>query len=113
MPPSLTAALYVAAGGGAGALARYLVGLAVGRAGLPSLAATLVVNVLGCWALGFLHAHTADARLRLLLGTGALGGFTTFSTFALDAHELAGVASAAYVLASVGLGLAAFHLGRG
>lgn len=113
MVHSLSAAFFVAMGGGAGALARHLLGLAIQRAGMPSLVGTLFVNVLGSAALGLLHAHTGDARLRVLLGTGVLGGFTTFSTFVMDANELGPVGSVAYVLGSVGLGLVAFHLARG
>lgn len=113
MVHSLSAAFFVALGGGAGALARHLLGLAVQRAGMPSLAGTLFVNVLGSAALGFLYAHSGDARLRLLLGTGVLGGFTTFSTFVMDANELGPMGSIAYVLGSVGLGLIAFQLARG
>jgi CrcB protein len=73
---------------------------------------TLAVNLLGCLAVGILGALLAppgrihDAQsLRVFLIVGVLGGFTTFSAFALDALVLVqrGVvgAAAAYVLASV------------
>ena len=99
--------LLVFVGGGAGALLRYGVGKAVGGA-----AATLLVNVVGCFLMGLLAAwlvgREGSESWRLLLGVGLLGGFTTFSAFALDAVTLwrdqPGVALgylAASVLASV------------
>jgi CrcB protein len=73
---------------------------------------TLAVNVIGCLAVGALGALLAppgrmhDAQeLRIFLVVGVLGGFTTFSAFALDALMLvqrgAAGAAAGYVLASV------------
>ncbi|MDX1530078.1 MAG: fluoride efflux transporter CrcB [Rhodothermales bacterium] len=81
----------VAAGGAAGALARYGVGLAAVRvvAG-PFPVGTWAVNLLGSFLIGLavpLLAVRADA-LRLLLVTGFLGSFTTFSTFSLDTLAL-------------------------
>ena len=76
-------------GGGAGALLRYLVQAGVARA-LPVAfpLGTLLVNVLGCFAIGFLIAHLAGTSLReeyrVALLVGVLGGFTTFSTFAAE-----------------------------
>jgi CrcB protein len=112
----------VAVGGALGALARWGIGLAwpTPHAGFP--AATLVINVVGCLLMGVLVVHVAEVReahplVRPFLGVGVLGGFTTFSTFAVDAQQLLaggrlGVALgylAATVLGSVGaaaLGLA-------
>jgi fluoride exporter len=111
--PTLSTAALIAAGGGGGALARHLLGMAIISAGAPSFAATFLVNVLGSWALGALYAATEDPQVRLFIGTGALGGFTTFSTFALDANGLSWPLASLYVVATVALGLAAFHLGRG
>jgi len=104
--PYLAAAL----GGVLGALGRY--GLAEA---LPHRVGTwpwavLLVNLTGCLALGLLivalFARHPDSRwLRPFLGTGVLGGYTTFSTFAVDAVQLtdAGrpVVAVAYVVASV------------
>jgi CrcB protein len=78
------AVLLVAAGGVIGALAR--AGVA---ALLPTRAATwpwatLVVNAVGAAALCALLARAPGAGARLLLGTGLLGGFTTFSAFAVE-----------------------------
>ncbi|MDQ2797761.1 MAG: fluoride efflux transporter CrcB [Actinomycetota bacterium] len=84
----------VAAGGVLGAEARY--GLA---AALPHTArtwpwATLVTNTLGCLLIGVLMVVLLDVAAappklaRPFLGVGVLGGFTTFSTFALDTYSL-------------------------
>ncbi len=66
----------VAAGGALGSLARWGVGLAVADPW-----GTLLVNVTGCFLIGVLVARYGRAALlRAFLGTGVLGGFTTFST---------------------------------
>jgi fluoride exporter len=81
--------LAIMAGGGIGALLRHLLFLLAQRpagAGFP--AGTLTVNLLGCLLIGFLWSLCAESRLsgevRLFIFTGILGGFTTFSTFALE-----------------------------
>jgi fluoride exporter len=102
--------LLAAVGGGGGALARWGLAEAVPRSpgGWPW--ATLAVNLAGCLLIGVLLAVLAarrpdDERLQVLLGTGVLGGFTTFSAFAVETTDLlfAGSAGLAigYVLASV------------
>ena len=48
---------------------------------------TLVANVLGSFALGYLLAGDPSDRLRTVIGTGYLGSLTTFSMFALEATE--------------------------
>lgn len=75
----------VAAGGALGSAARYGVGLV-----WPHPAATLIVNLVGCAVLGFVvEALPAESRLlRLFLGPGVLGGFTTFSTYAVETRVL-------------------------
>ncbi len=85
--PAVLAA--VALGGGVGGGLRYLAGsLGV----LPWT--TVAINTTGCALIGVLMVllidRWPDARLvRPLLGTGVLGGFTTFSTYALDVEQLA------------------------
>ncbi|TDD18270.1 CrcB family protein [Kribbella turkmenica] len=81
----------VALGGIVGSLGRY--GLAEafphGPAEFPW--ATFATNVLGCFAIGVLLARLTPRShplLRPFLGTGILGGFTTFSTFAVDSGKL-------------------------
>jgi fluoride exporter len=83
----------IAAGGATGAAARYLIGQAwptpVGA--LP--VSTLAINVLGCALIGVLMVLITEvwSRQRLVrpfLGTGVLGGFTTFSTYTVDIQRL-------------------------
>jgi CrcB protein len=80
----------VAGGGIVGAVARYLVYVAVGQLlGADFPYATLIVNVLGSFVMGVLVetmalVWTASTEMRLFLTTGMLGAFTTFSTFSLD-----------------------------
>ena len=113
--------LAVAAGGVIGAVARYLVYVAVGHllgTGFPY--ATLIVNVVGSFAMGALIETMAlvwstSTAMRLFLATGILGSFTTFSTFSLDFALLferrAWVACAIYTIASVVLSIAALFAG--
>lgn len=76
--------------GAAGAVSRYGVGLLAERTlGSHFAYGTLLVNVLGCLALGFLleldHATTLVTHpVRVLLAVGFLGAFTTFSTFGYE-----------------------------
>lgn len=84
----------VAVGGAAGTLSRYGVAEAFDADRLFPLA-TFLVNVTGSFALGALLAvllvrdHSAPAnRLRLLLGTGFLGGYTTYSALAVETDTL-------------------------
>lgn len=83
--------LLVALGGAMGSVGRYGIGLAAARLlGLAFPWGTLIVNVLGGCAMGVLAARVgpAEEHLRLLLGVGVLGGFTTFSTFSLETVRL-------------------------
>ncbi|WP_219910651.1 fluoride efflux transporter FluC [Saccharothrix carnea] len=94
----------VALGGGIGGVARY--GLS---ALVPGAWGTLVVNVVGCALIGVLMVLVP--RLHPLagpfLGVGVLGGFTTFSGYALDAVRLGGVTAFAYLLGTLVLALGA------
>ena len=101
----------VAIGGFAGANLRFAVGNVVaGPAG------TLLVNVLGSFALGFLlyearYSAVVSQRTHVVVGTGFLSSFTTYSTFALESIGL-GLAGGAYVGASYALGFGAVLVGR-
>jgi len=83
----LNRVFYVFLGGGVGSVARYLTTLAAARLISPEFPfGTLIVNLLGCFLIGFVHeVAMMSARLspevRLFLTTGILGGFTTYSTF--------------------------------
>lgn len=109
--------LYVALGGAVGSVGRYLVDRAYGARSLP--VATLTVNLVGSFLLGLLVGWLGDKvapGLRLAMFTGLLGGFTTFSTFALETSVLmrSGESASAvvYLVVSVaaGVGLAAVGL---
>ena len=121
--PSLLSVLYVAVGGALGSISRYLLSawtLTLGK-GIDFPYATLAVNLIGCFVIGFLSQlmETRSAwtpETRAFIFTGLLGGFTTFSAFGNDTinllrdgrmyHALANVAS------NVIVGLALVWFGR-
>lgn len=115
--------LLVALGGAVGSVCRYLVGVGALRLLGPAFPwGTLAVNVAGSFAIGILAElivarFGASTELRLLLITGFLGGFTTFSAFALDAVTLfergASLAAATYLILSIGASIAAVIAGIG
>ena len=85
--------LVIALGGAIGAAARYGAGLAWPTAADAFPWTTLLVNVVGCALMGVLmvlvtERFAAPPLVRPFLGTGVLGGFTTFSTYAVDADRL-------------------------
>ena len=116
--------IWVALGSATGGIARY----AIARlwpavpGGWPL--ATMTVNVVGSVAIGWLSvflasraaAGEATETLRVFLMTGVLGGFTTYSAFALETVSLGSsgevLRAAAYVVATVVLCLAAALVGR-
>lgn len=101
----MTAALFVVAAGG-GAVVRYL----VNQVGLGWIG-TWCVNVIGAFVLGLLIAGDPDTATATVVGTGLLGGLTTFSTFALEATEGPTSRRVAVVAATLTAGLAAGALG--
>ena len=119
----MTRFLLVAIGGGLGAMARYGLGLAVGRLA-PGAAwpwATLTANVAGGLLMGLLvgwlalKAGAGQESIRLFAAVGVLGGFTTFSAFSLETalmieRRTYGQAFG-YSLASVLLSVTALFLG--
>jgi CrcB protein len=114
--------LLVALGGAVGSVARYGVGFAAARwFGLAFPWGTLTVNIVGGVAMGLLAARVGpeNESMRLLLGVGLLGGFTTFSAFSLETvrlmeHQpgLAVLYAAASLLLSVGACWLGLNLGR-
>ncbi len=87
---TVKAILAVGAGGAIGAVLRYIISLIPFRGDFPT--ATFIVNVLGAFALGFISGLVLDKDIsketELFLKTGMCGGFTTFSTFSLEAIML-------------------------
>ena len=111
--------LFVALGGAAGAMGRYAMSLLPVRTGFPIL--TLLVNILGAVLLGFIAGVAGDnsdvsPNTVLFWKTGVCGGFTTFSTFSLEAFTLfenkAWLAGGAYIFLSVAGCLAGIFLGK-
>ncbi len=89
------------AGGAIGAGLRALLLLPVAGGGRTEvIAVTFVENVVGSLVLGIVVALLGDRhpRLRAFAGTGVLGGFTTYSTFAVQTAQLTADAAAAAVL---------------
>jgi CrcB protein len=85
--------LAIAVGGSLGALARWGIAEALPHSPTHLPWGTALANVSGCFAIGVLLVVLAEKRpddrlLRPLLGTGVLGGYTTFSTYALDTRVL-------------------------
>lgn len=110
--------LYIGVGGALGAILRSLIGNVLPHTSFPLQ--ILVVNVLGCLMMGLLIEvlalyWQASMTLRYFLVPGFLGGFTTFSAFALEFGLLyeKGLTFQAivYVVTSVILSLFAFFLG--
>lgn len=113
--------LAVGAGGFVGAVLRWLIGLipVEMKSGFP--VKTFAINVVGCLAIGLVTALAAkhfpeNTRLTLFLKAGICGGFTTFSTFALETESLVEngekAAAAAYIAASLVCGIIAVFLGQ-
>ncbi len=112
--------LVIAAGGALGSLARWGLAEAIphARGGIPI--ATWTANLTGAVLLGALMVLVTEVwpprrYLRPFIGVGVLGGYTTFSTYMLDAHTLldagAGGRLAAYVLGTLVTGLLACWAG--
>lgn len=104
--------LWVSLGGAAGSVLRYWVSLLLGDSDFPW--GTLIVNIVGSFALGFLLSFALErwsVVLTTSLAVGLIGGFTTFSTFAWETLSIAQTGNllraAAYVGVSLVAGLAA------
>ena len=114
--------LLVGAGGALGAMSRYGISVLIGRLWPMSFPlATLLINIIGSLAMGLFVGLMArllptwQNEARLFVAVGILGGFTTFSSFSLDAIVLIErgemVQATAYVLLSVVLCLIGLYLG--
>lgn len=116
-PPLLSAVIVIAVGGALGSLARYEIGKAITppHDGFP--VATLLINLVGALLLGALVVAVTEAwpgahpLVRPALGTGVLGGFTTFSTFAVEVRGASAGVAWSYLAASLVGGVVAAVLG--
>ena len=111
--------VFVALGGALGAVARYAISLIPIKGPFPIL--TLVTNMLGAIMIGFVVGITdkksdVSPNTVLFWKTGVCGGFTTFSTFSLEAYKLlenkAYAIGGAYVALSVGCCIFGILLGK-
>ncbi|MHA1127930.1 MAG: fluoride efflux transporter CrcB [Alphaproteobacteria bacterium] len=111
--------LQVALGGAIGASLRYLSVVSISRAfGVGFPYGTMFVNIVGSFLMGMLAIwliEKTDSRFAPFLMTGAMGGFTTFSAYSLDAFKLMDqgriAAAGAYMGGSVILAIAALFAG--
>lgn len=105
----MTNALLVFIGGGLGAAARYWLSGTVYRWASSTFPyGTIVVNVIGCFVIGFLmtsleERFLATPALRIFLTIGMLGGFTTFSTFSFETIKMIEDAQIQYAIVNVGM----------
>ncbi|TCS82252.1 fluoride efflux transporter CrcB [Muricomes intestini] len=105
----MTGFIIVALGGAFGSMLRYAISLIPYRGAFPVL--TLITNVCGAVLIGYIAGTAAEKHLSdnlvLFLKTGICGGFTTFSTFSLEAYNLIGQGrygqAGVYVVLSTGL----------
>lgn len=114
--------LVVGLGGFVGAVSRYLLGLIpLGQSTQSFPLMTLMINLIGSFAIGVITQIAADkgsagSPLTLFLKVGVCGGFTTFSTFALESGSLIqngkSISAAVYVVLSVVLCIAGALMGR-
>jgi fluoride exporter len=116
--------LALAIAGAFGTLARYGLGLLIAGwlrgFGSSFPLGTLVINVLGSFVLSYVTTLALNGRLspdvRLAIGTGFCGAFTTFSTFELEAHGLisrgSNLEAGLYVMGNLILGFAVVLVGR-
>lgn len=112
MPSRYEPYLLIAVGGFAGACSRYAINEVV-----PGMYGILLINVVGCYLLGFLMYESIfvgafSPQTRLVYGSGFIGAFTTFSTFSYQTFQASPSIAMINVLSSLALGLAAVFLGR-
>lgn len=111
--------IIVGLGGFIGAVLRYLIGLIPLKQTTGFPIKTLCINVIGCFVIGMVSAYAAknsecSQNLQLFLKVGICGGFTTFSSFALETSTLMGKGNIFYAVIytclSVVLGVMAVYM---
>lgn len=101
--------LAIVLAGGAGALLRYLIGRATVNLGWSALPfGTLFANLLGCFLMGYLswvmmHKWQVSQQTQVVVLTGFLGGFTTFSAFSLETIAMFEAGSAVRAISYISL----------
>lgn len=112
----------VGAGGFIGAVCRYLIGMIPLKEGCAFPIKTFMINIAGSFLIGIVAAlamrtESLDSRAVLFLKVGICGGFTTFSSFALETTDLMKYGkmhlAAIYTVLSVTLGVLAAFAGQG
>ncbi|MBD1373796.1 fluoride efflux transporter CrcB [Hazenella sp. IB182357] len=113
----LLAWLFIALGGGVGACLRFWLSQIFSKAIPPERfpIATLIINTIGSFGFGYSFSHMQNPSFAIIVTTGIMGGFTTFSTFAVEnitlLEQKAYLRMISYILLSVGLGISAFLIG--
>lgn len=114
--------IIVGAGGFVGAVCRYLIGMIPLKEGCAFPIKTLMINIVGSFMIGIVAALASETdflnpRTVLFLKVGICGGFTTFSSFALESTDLikSGKMQLAviYTILSIILGVLAVFAGQG
>ena len=108
--------LYVALGGAVGAVGRYLMGIAPFFPKISFPLPTLLINLIGAFAIGLIAQLAAQKGLQnenliLFLKVGVCGGFTTFSTFSLETITLFSDGKTALGMLYIALSIALCLLG--
>jgi len=120
MKVMLIRCLAIGAAGFFGSIARYMVGLIFGRLPILFPLGTLFINISGSLFLGWFMAHISTRNvsdnLRLAVGVGFVGAYTTFSTFMYESNKLdvdygARLQAITNILGSLILGILAVKLG--
>ena len=118
--------VYIALGGAVGSVLRYVIQSSIHKSFPNSYPyGTFVVNIIGCFLVGFLISWVAgknnfSQQLELMLIAGFCGGFTTFSTFAYEGNNLLAQGRAGYaflyiaisVIVGMGFAYLGFKLGK-
>jgi CrcB protein len=112
-PDGIIKILYVALGGASGAVARHLINISpLGSYLQPFPFHTFIINITGSFLIGFLTAKVEmNETMKLLILTGFLGAYTTFSTFELETFTLMRERNLLTAILYVGLSFAVGFIG--